>query len=133
MKLFNWYLKPKKIEANGKLYEKLGVQIFKKITPIEILNRLRSKKIKILKKLNVNGLEKYFRDTIAGEIAHLISFIFLVVINVYMIAENLYLYSIILFILNIIVNLYPIFLMRYNRFIIARVLKKSVIELINKK
>lgn len=132
MNLINWYLKPKSIEADGKLYERLGIQTFKKITPFEILGRIQNRKIKTLKKMNATGLKKYFKDTVAGEIAHLFSFVFLLSIALFFVIENLYGYSVTLLLINILVNLYPIFLMRYNRFKISRVLKISVTELLNK-
>lgn len=132
MNLLNWYLKPKSVDADGKLYERLGIQTFKKITPFEILGRIQNRKIKTLKKLNTARLKKYSKDTVAGEIAYLFSFVFILSVSLLFVIENLNAFSMMLLLINILVNLYPIFLMRYNRFEISRVLKISVTEMLNK-
>ena len=130
MTFLKWYLKPKSIEADGRLYEKLGIAVFKKFTPFEILGYVSNRRIKTLKKSSLPAVKKYFRNTISGEMAHLAALIFLSVIITFFITEGLIAASVILLLINVLVNLYPIFLMRYNRFRIAKVLKKEIMELL---
>ena len=99
-----------------------------KITPNEILYRIENRKRWTIK--NRRDLKKYFRDTISGELAHLGSFIILMIGTVILIYKESLIIAIILFILNVVINLYPIFLMRYNRFRISKTLKKPVTELL---
>ncbi|MEQ8243955.1 hypothetical protein [Fulvivirga sp.] len=128
--ILNWYLKPKNIEAEGRLYEKIGINSFKKITPFEILGFIKNRKMKTLNNSTLSGVKKYFRDTISGELAHLASLFFLFALATFFTVKGLLADSLILVLINILVNLYPIFLVRYNRLRIAKVLKKEVLELL---
>lgn len=75
---------------------------------------------------NQNQRKKYFNGKRAGvsnlavqsmksEFGHLIPFIIINVVSVYLLAINLYALSIFTFILNVIGNLYPIILQRQHR------------------
>jgi hypothetical protein len=127
----NWYLKPRKIEQNGKIYELLGIKTFVKFTPTEILARIQKKKKRRVFK-SKKGLIKYFRDTLIGELAHVASLCILLIGSIVFVVKEFYFEAIILCIINVIINLYPIFLMRYNRIRIASVLKKSIPDLYQK-
>lgn len=119
-----WYFRPYKVEKNGLIYDKLGIKTFLKLTPFEIASKIRKKKTTVIK--NKKDLKKYYKDTKNGELAHLISFLVILIASILSIFKENYFISIILFFLNILVNLYPIFLMRYNRFRISRILKKKI-------
>ncbi|MCO6164071.1 hypothetical protein [Flavobacterium sp. NRK F7] len=131
MNFLYWYLKPKKIELNGELYQTLGVDYFKSITPFELIGKIKNTKTVTIKRKNQTELKKYFKDTIAGEIAHLVSLFILFVVVAFCILKELFVTAVLFFLTNILVNLYPIFLMRFNRFRISKVLNKPIEELLN--
>lgn len=66
------YLRPRRFEKDGDLYEALGIRVFLRITPYELLGRLRGGR-KPWRLKGPKHARRYFRETISGEIAHLVS------------------------------------------------------------
>jgi hypothetical protein len=126
--LLNWYLFPRKFEANGAIYKFLGVKMFVKITPYELLARFEGRRRWSLNKRGM--LKKYFKDSVAGEVAHFFSFLFLLAIVISLLSEGVIFWGMAVLLLNILINLYPIFLMRFNRLRIAKALGRPAEELI---
>jgi len=108
------YLKPRKFEKSGSIYAKIGVRHFLKITPFELRARFTGVKRKTIR--SRKDLNRYFRDTIIGELTHFFSFIFVVLVSIYIALTGGWWVAIILTFINVPGNLYPIFLMRYNRY-----------------
>lgn len=128
VRLLNRYLKPKSWERNGKVYERLGVQAFVRFTPHVLWRRITGQSAKPL--INRRNLRSYFRSTVAGELAHVGSLMIMQIGSLLLYGKGYLIESLLLGVLNVLINLYPIFLMRYNRFRIAKAFGKPVEELL---
>ena len=103
------YYNEKKWEKKGKIYELLGVNIFRKILVIIGWEKLNKKTNPVEK--NSKALIHLEYRTKQSELGHIIIFFIVTVFNTYVaILESLW-----LLILNILLNIYPILLQRYNR------------------
>lgn len=107
------YYNEKKWEKKGKVYESLGVNIFRKLLVLIGWEKLNKKNNPVKKSLEALIHLEYV--TKQSELGHLIIFFTVIPINIFVavkfgIAESLW-----LLILNIVLNMYPIILQRYNR------------------
>ncbi|MCR9288524.1 MAG: hypothetical protein NXI23_14195 [Bacteroidetes bacterium] len=123
--LFEIYFRPKKWEGTGKIYEILGVLIFKKV--IVKLGRFTGQKSSkpnnyYLWQKDKEGIQKYERKTRYNEIMHLIGII-LPSIGLVKGVDDPVTIFILWFVL--IINIYPFLLQRFNRIRIYRILNQK--------
>ncbi len=107
------YFREKQWEKKGKTYERLGINLFRKLLVLLGWEKLNKKDNPVAK--NLKALTHLEYRTRQSELGHLIIFIIVLGFNIYVaiqfgIGESLW-----LLVLNILLNLYPIFLQRYNR------------------
>ena len=107
------YYKVKDWERNGKIYEKLGINIFRKLLVLVGWEKLNKKDNPV--KNNIEALAHLEYRTKQSELGHLIIFFIVLCFTVYVSIKFSIVESLWLFFLNIILNVYPILLQRYNR------------------
>lgn len=127
-KILHSYLSPKKWEKEGELYQKIGTLYFLKITPFELRKLITGKNTHTIK--SQASIPVYFRGTILAEYTHILSFIFVSAVCIYFLLAEGQWVAVLVFSVNILLNLYPVLLMRYNRFRIAKVLGKDLVTLL---
>ena len=124
------YFSPKTFEfyRDRTIYDLLGIKIYKKYLPTtgDIVRQKRKiTQIKISNTGKINELYKYERKTRNYEWRHVIGAIIFVGLTL-MLYRKLTIFDwIFLPILNLYLNFYPIFLQRYNRIRIIKVLKNN--------
>lgn len=126
------YFKPKKFEyyRDITIYELIGIKIYKKYLPTTGDLVRRRRKIKQINPGSSNRYEelyRYERKTRNYELRHIIGAILFIAIR-FLFDSNLRLTVIdftILPAMNLYINIYPIFLQRYNRIRILRILNKN--------
>lgn len=122
------YFKPKTIEFfKGKIiYEFIGIKIFKKYLPTtgDVVRKFRKIiQIEISNTNKINELYRYERKTRNYEWRHITGFI-LFLLLIFFIDRKLTLFDLVFLpILNLYINIYPIFLQRYNRIRIIKILQ----------
>lgn len=107
------YFHEKTWERNGKIYEILGVNFFRKLLVWIGWEKLNKKSNPIEK--NTQALRHLHYRTKQSEVGHIIIMLIVLGFNFVVafrfgIGESVY-----LLVLNVILNIYPIFLQRYNR------------------
>lgn len=117
------YFGEKPWERKGKTYEQLGINLFRKLLVLLGWEKLNKKDNPVEK--NLKALMHLEYRTRQSELGHLIIFFIVLAFNIYVavqfgIGESLW-----LLVLNILLNLYPIFLQRYNRPRLQRVIALS--------
>ncbi|KAA0991379.1 glycosyl-4,4'-diaponeurosporenoate acyltransferase CrtO family protein [Dyadobacter aurulentus] len=117
------YYQEKAWEKKGKIYEYLGINIFRKILIWVGWERLNKKSNPIRK--NTQTLLQLHYRTKQSEFGHVIIFIIVLGFNILVAFKYGYNRSMWLLVLNILLNLYPIFLQRYNRPRIERAINLS--------
>ena len=124
------YFSPKTFEfyRDRTIYDLIGIKIYKKYLPTtgDIVRQKRKiTQIKISNTGKINELYKYERKTRNYEWRHVIGAIIFVGLTL-MLYRKLTIFDwIFLPILNLYINIYPIFLQRYNRIRIIKVLKNN--------
>ncbi|MEI6138159.1 MAG: hypothetical protein WCP85_02790 [Mariniphaga sp.] len=124
------YFRPKAFEFYGDstIYDLIGIKVYKKYLPTtgDLVRRWRKiNQIEIGKTNQIRELYRYERKTRTYEWRHLIGVVVFVVL-IFFIERKLTIYDwIFLPILNLVINIYPIFLQRYNRIRILKVLKRN--------
>ncbi|MBK8406220.1 MAG: hypothetical protein IPL25_19780 [Saprospiraceae bacterium] len=124
------YFSPKTFEfyRDRTIYDLIGIKIYKKYLPTtgDIVRQIRKiTQIKISNTGKINELYKYERKTRNYEWRHVIGAIIFVGLTL-MLYRKLTIFDwIFLPILNLYLNFYPIFLQRYNRIRIIKVLKNN--------
>jgi len=124
------YFEPKTYEFYGgkTIYERVGIKTYKRYLPTTgdiIRKRRKITQIKISNSGKLEELYKYERKTRNYEWRHIIGAIIFIVLTVMIDRKLTILDWIFLPILNLYVNIYPIFLQRYNRIRIIRVLQNN--------
>ncbi|MCF6308468.1 MAG: hypothetical protein L3J09_10990 [Flavobacteriaceae bacterium] len=130
--IFQKYFKPKKFEyyRDRTIYDLIGIKIFKKYLPTsgDLVSRKRQiKHIDLTKGNRFEELYRYELKTRNYEWRHIIGAVIFVAIR-FLLDSNLRLTVLdvtILPIMNLYINIYPIFLQRYNRIRILRILKNN--------
>lgn len=122
-KLNSPYFKEKACEKKGKIYESLGINIYRKLLVVIGWEKL-NKKSKPVEK-NAAALANLYYRTKQDELGHLIIMIIVLGFNIFVVLKFGILKSLWLLISNILLNIYPIFLQRYNRPRIERVINIS--------
>ncbi len=115
------YYRIRPFEANGRLYEALGVRIFKIIlirSPLALLNPTIHYKGD---RSALFDLESKMRDSETG---HLFIFIIMILIVIHMAIEGWWNFATWLMVFNIFFNVYPIMLQRYNRARLAPLIER---------
>lgn len=130
-KVFNEnYYQIKHFEQSGKIYEYLGIKSFRKALLYIAKHRKNEIPFKnyFLKEYSIDALKKYEQMSRKSEKSHVI---IAIVMLLYMVRIGVFIDSIfdsvfLLFftIVNIVTNIYPVFLQRYNRIRIKKVLDK---------
>ena len=124
------YFSPKTFEfyRDRTIYDLIGIKIYKKYLPTtgDIVRQKRKiTQIKISNTGKINELYKYERKTRNYEWRHVIGAIIFIGLTL-MLYRKLTIFDwIVLPILNLYINIYPIFLQRYNRIRIIKVLKNN--------
>lgn len=124
------YYRIKKFEQDGEIYKKIGVDKFKRILLRSAITRRNEVPFKnyFLNSLSKKGLIEFKNRTKKSERNHVIlGVIFLIYqfrIIIYMEGIVDFAFFILFSVLNIVLNLYPIFLQRYTRSRIERILKE---------
>lgn len=125
-----YYFKPKTFEfyRGRAIYELFGIKIYKKYLPTtgDIVRKRRNiTQIKISNADKTDELYKYERKTRNYEWRHIIGAIIFILLTL-IIDRKLTVFDwILLPILNLYLNIYPIFLQRYNRIRIIKVLQNN--------
>ena len=136
MKVINWislkYFRPKKFEyyRNRTIYELIGIKFYKKYLPTTgdlVRHRREIKQIDLVNSNRYEELYRYERKTRNYEWRHIIGAIMFVAIRFLFDSELRFtiLDFTILPIMNLYINIYPIFLQRYNRIRILKILKNN--------
>lgn len=115
------YYKEKAWENKGKIYEKLGINLFRKLLVILGWEKMNKKSNPV--KNNLDALVHLEYRTKQSEFGHVIIFFIVLGFTVYVamnfgITESLW-----LIFLNVVLNVYPVFLQRYNRPRLQRAIK----------
>lgn len=124
------YYRIKKFEQDGEFYKKIGVEKFKRILLRIAINRKNEVPFKnyFLNSPSKKGLIEFKNRTKKSERNHVIlGVIFLIYqfrIIIFMDGIVDYAFFIFFSVLNIVINLYPIFLQRYTRSRIERILQE---------
>lgn len=122
-KLGSSYYTTKGWERRGKIYERLGINFFRKLLVWIGWEKLNRKNIPVEK--NTKALENLHYQTKKAELGHVIILFIVLGFNVFVAIKFGVLKSLWLLVLNVLLNLYPIFLQRYNRPRIARAINLS--------
>ncbi|MFD2288326.1 hypothetical protein GJU39_03500 [Pedobacter petrophilus] len=117
------YFKEQPWEGKGKIYESVGVNLFRKLLVLIGWEKLIRKGNPVEK--NIKTLKHLHHQTKQSELSHLILLIIVFGFNIFVALKFGFLASIWLLILNILMHLYPIFLQRYNRPRIERAINVS--------
>ncbi|MBC7877077.1 MAG: hypothetical protein H7Y59_07910 [Anaerolineales bacterium] len=127
------YFAPSKLEQwrGRSIYEFLGVRFFKRyLLPTELLLfRLRGKKAAMQGGQEVlkAELKRLEWETRRNEVIHSLALLFTVSILVFKLPQLSIVEFLVIFAINLYVNVYPIFVQRYNRFRIMRLLRKCTL------
>jgi hypothetical protein len=127
------YFEPSKLEQWGRrsIYEFLGVRFFKRyLLPTELLLfHLRGKKAAMQAGQEVlkAELKRLEWETRRNEVIHLLALLLTVCILVFRLPQLSIIEFLVIFAINLYLNVYPIFVQRYNRFRIMRLLRKRTL------
>jgi glycosyl-4,4'-diaponeurosporenoate acyltransferase len=124
------YFKPKAFEfyRDKTIYELVGIKIFKKYLPTtgDIIRKKRKIiQINIGSEDKKNELYKYEKKTRNYEWRHLIGVLIFIVLTLLLDRKLTIFDWVLLPFLNLYINIYPIFLQRYNRIRIIKVLQSN--------
>ena len=124
------YFEPKTFEFYGgkTIYEMVGIKTYKKYLPTTgdiIRKRRKITQIKISNSGKLKELYKYERKTRNYEWRHIIGAIIFILLTLMINRKLTFFDWIFLPVLNLYINIYPIFLQRYNRIRIIKVLQNS--------
>lgn len=117
------YYNQKGWEKGGKVYETLGINLFRKVLVWVGWEKLNKKSNPVEK--DTNSLTQLHYKTRQSELGHLIILGIVLGFTIFVAYKYGVLASLWLFVLNIVLNLYPIFLQRYNRPRLARAINLS--------
>ena len=107
------YYAEKTWEKRGKLYEKLGIHLFRKLLVLLGWEKMNKKANPVQN--SIQALTHLEYRTKQSELAHLIIFFIVLGFTLYVALTFTFQESCSLLILNIVINVYPVLLQRYNR------------------
>ena len=124
------YFKPKTFEfyRDRTIYELIGIKIYKKYLPTTgdiVGQRRKITQIKISTAYKIYELYKYERQTRNYEWRHLIGVLIFILLTLLIDRKFTVFDWALLTVLNLYINIYPIFLQRYNRIRIIKVLQSN--------
>jgi len=122
-----YYFRPKFFERSGKLYEKLGVKVYKKFVPTngDYVNKLIKKSSPKYRFIyNKNNLEIFGKWTKIMEGSHTAIGSGLLYFTIDALSKGDYKFAGIFAGINAVTNVYPIMLQRYNRARVYNILGK---------
>jgi hypothetical protein len=124
------YFKPKTFEfyRDRTIYELIGIKIYKKYLPTTgdiVRQRRKIKQIRIAAADKIDELYKYERQTRNYEWRHLIGVLIFILLTLLIERKFTIFDWALLSVLNLYINIYPIFLQRYNRIRIIKVLQRN--------
>lgn len=122
-KLNSVYYDEKDWENSGKIYEKLAINLFRKLLVLVGWEKLNKKANPVEKNLKALNHLKY--GTKQSEFGHIVILFIVLGFNIVVFVKYGFTASLWLLVLNIFLNLYPIFLQRYNRPRLIKVIKIS--------
>ncbi|WP_346320884.1 hypothetical protein [Chitinophaga sp. YIM B06452] len=117
------YYQQKEWEGKGKIYEYLGVNVFRKLLVWSGWEKVIRKSFPI--KNDAQALTGLYYQAKKSELDHLVILLIVLGFNVFVAFKFGIPRSLWLLALNVILNLYPIFLQRYNRPRIERIVSLS--------
>ncbi|MBN9482513.1 MAG: hypothetical protein BGO70_18200 [Bacteroidetes bacterium 43-93] len=117
------YYNEQKWERGGKVYQRFGIDLFRKLLVLIGWEKLTKKSSPVGK--NANALVNLLYQTKKSELGHLVILVIVLGFNVFVLFKFGFLKSLSLLVLNIILNLYPVFFQRYNRPRVIRAIKLS--------
>ena len=123
------YFEPNRLELWGErpIYELLGVRFFKRyLLPTELLvNRLRGgTAMQGGQDVLTVELKRLEWETKRNEVIHLLGLLLITCILIVKLPQLSVMQVLLIFVINLYVNVYPIFVQRYNRLRIVRLLRK---------
>ncbi len=107
------YYREKTWEKKGKIYESLGINLFRKLLVLIGWEKLNKKANPVQK--NLQALIHLEYRTKQSELGHIIIFFIVLAFTIYVAITLGIKESLSLIILNILLNVYPVLLQRYNR------------------
>jgi hypothetical protein len=107
------YFDAKPWEKKGKIYEHVGIDFFRKILVLIGWEKLNKKNNPIEK--NTQALNHFLHQTKKSELGHLLIFIIVMGMTVFVAITMGAKSALWLLLLNVVLNLYPVLLQRYNR------------------
>ncbi len=122
-KLDSPYFNEQGWERKGKVYDILGINLFRKVLVWVGWEKLNKKANPVAK--TATALSHLHQQTKKSELGHLIILAIVFGFNIFVASRYGLAESKWLFVLNILLNLYPIFLQRYNRPRLARAVMLS--------
>ena len=122
-KLTSSYYDIKDWEKGGRVYASLGVTLFRKILVWIGWEKLHKKANPVKKGLN--SLLQLEHGTRQSEFGHLVVFLIVLVVNIFVAIKFGFVNSLWLLILNLILNFFPIILQRYNRPRLKRIINMN--------
>ncbi|MBS1632444.1 MAG: hypothetical protein JST10_07715 [Bacteroidetes bacterium] len=117
------YYNEQKWERRGKIYQRFGIDLFRKLLVWIGWEKLTKKSSPVER--NADALVNLLYQTKKSELGHLVILVIVLGFNVFVLFKFGFLKSLSLLVLNVILNLYPIFLQRYNRPRVIRAIKLS--------
>lgn len=132
-KAWLWYLKPKKLEfyKDRTIYDLIGIKYYKEHLPTTGDLARRRRKIKQIDVGTIGrrqSLYKYELKTRNYEWRHLLGVVAFILLTVLIGPSPSIVGWTFLFILNLYINVYPIFLQRFNRIRIIRILRAAGLD-----
>lgn len=115
------YFDDRKWERKGKIYEYIGINLFRKLLVLIGWEKLIRKGIPIEK--SAEAMANLYYQTKKSELGHLIIWFIVLGFTIFVAVEFGVIKSLWLLIFNTLFNLYPVLLQRYNRPRIARAIK----------
>lgn len=118
------YYRTRAFEANGHLYEALGVLLFRQVVPDgDLVNRQMRRVLPHYRFIyNRTTVKDFNKRTIEGEKGHLVLLLMGCFTTVYAWKIGWYSWAWYLMFANLLANLYPILLQRYTRARLARIM-----------
>jgi hypothetical protein len=118
------YYSIKAFERTGRMYEYLGIRLFKKLVrrgPLSVF----SPKLRLPKEKTVSALEQLEREMRKAETSHLLLFVVMVLFSVYALLRGWPDAAGWIMVFNILINGYPVMLQRYNRIKLTELIHKQ--------
>jgi Glycosyl-4,4'-diaponeurosporenoate acyltransferase len=117
------YYRTRAVESTGRLYEALGVRLFRQVVPNgDLINRARRRRDPGFRVVpNATAAAAYVPKTEQGERGHFVLLLFGAFTTAYAVSIGWHAWAFVLTAGNILMNLYPMLLQRYTRARLARI------------